>query len=94
MLADYFCKLGYRDDLFYRSVSKSKCQGGMIPLVEGIIIRMFTIKNKNLTSNFVEILLPEGYCITMKICLSSQLSLIELFRLYYCYHFLRIKKNT
>lgn len=92
MLSPYFSKLGWPRELFYRSVRRSKENAGMIPLVEGIIVRMFSIKNKNVLMNYVEVLLREGECMIMRIVLPEQVSLIELFRLYYCYHFLRVKK--
>lgn len=65
-------------------------------MVEGAIIRMFSVKNQSHKHsqpiNYIEVLLSEGTCVLMRVMLSDQVSLVELFRLYYSYHFLRVKK--
>lgn len=89
----YFSKLGWTTQIFYKPIHKCRQAGGLVPLLQGIIIRMFSIKNnKNYTSNYLQVLLREGECMLMKVMLAEQVSLVQLFRLYYCYHFVRVKK--
>jgi hypothetical protein len=68
--------------------------GGCIPVVEGIVMRMWTRGGTKgvAVAHYVEVMLKEEICIVMRICLAEQVSLVELFRLYYCYQFLRVKK--
>lgn len=39
-------KLGFTSELFYRPLDKCRQRGGLIPLVEGFVIRLFTTKKK------------------------------------------------
>lgn len=62
-----------------------------MPLLEGIIVRMYTIRGKSTGVGYVEVLLSGGGTVVMRVALAEQISLVELFRLYYCYHFLRVR---
>lgn len=54
MPSQYFSKLGWPRHTFYRSVDRNKENGGNIAIVEGIILRMFTIRNnKNAATNYL-----------------------------------------
>lgn len=59
--AHYWSKLGYPKSLFYRPVHQCKQNDVAIPLVEGTIIRMFSVKNQSHKHsqpiNFIEVLL-------------------------------------
>ena len=93
-------RLGRSKEEFYRPLSKCRARGGLVPVIEGFVVRLFAGKQASkrgkaeqatAVPHFAELLTPEGLTCLVRFLLPEDGSLVEYFRLYHCYRLYRVK---